>query len=63
MTLAQLIFHIMTMTVFYIKSYQEFCDKVLSSIKSPEQSRDDLNRMCLDSSNVSENIYRKLINQ
>lgn len=48
---------------FYIKSYQEFCDKVLSSIKSPEQSRDDLNRMCLDSSNVSENIYRKLINQ
>ena len=46
---------------FYIKSYQEFCEKIISNIKAPETIKTDFDRMCLNSDDVSEKIYKRLI--
>ncbi len=46
---------------FYIKSYEEFCEKIISNIKAPETTKINLDRMCLNSDDVSEKIYKRLI--
>jgi hypothetical protein len=47
---------------FFLSSYKDFSKKILSSINSPETKKDNFDRMCLESDDVSNKIYHNLIN-
>ena len=46
---------------FFLNSYEQFCKKILISLKTPETANLNFKRMCLESKNVSENIYNNII--
>ena len=46
---------------FILNSYDEFCKKILDNLNSNENLNLNFERMCLESENVSNNIYNNII--
>ena len=62
-TVLQLLFiHIIIFEKYFIlNSYDEFCKKILDNLNSNENLNLNFERMCLESENVSNNIYNNII--
>ena len=46
---------------FYLNSYEDFCKRILFNIKTSKNENLNYDRMCLESSDVSDKIYKILM--